>query len=438
MLMTILLGLLSGVCWWQIRLLGDPRASLAVFYGWYAAAFTCYLAMLWCIHRAQRTKSAAVWLGTAVIIVAALAFRAILLPVTPILSDDIYRYLWDGRVQLAGINPYAYAPNDPALQGLRNELWSSTNFSQLRTIYPPVTQQAFLLGAWLSPTLMGQKLVFVGAELIVVACLVALLRLRNLSPLWVAAYAWHPLVILEIAGSGHNDTVGLAWLWAGLLAWQLKHPALAAVGWAGALLSKYTTVILAPWWWFRRTARRWLILFGALAALPIACCPPIVTALFESLSAMATRFESNSSVYLLVATAVRHPALARLLVAGLWLALVIWLARRQDDPLRFLLGALAAAALLSPVLHPWYLVWVVPCFCFWRPTALVALTGLVVLAYTVWPGYLAGGPWVVPTWARLAEYVPVFAIGLWGWRSFDSSRATQSRVGDSLRIVVNE
>ena len=71
------------------------------------------------------------------------------------------------------------------------------------------------------------------------------------------------------------------------------------------------------------------------------------------------------------------------------------------------LQCFAAAALLSPVLHPWYLLWLIPSFCFWRPAALVALTGTVVLAYTVWPGYLAGAGWLLPSWARVAEYAPV-------------------------------
>ena len=74
------------------------------------------------------------------------------------------------------------------------------------------------------------------------------------------------------------------------------------------------------------------------------------------------------------------------------------------------------AALLTPVLHPWYLLWLIPCLCVWRLPALMALTGTVVLAYTVWPGYLDGGPWRVPLWARALEYGPVALLGLWSVR----------------------
>ena len=129
---------------------------------------------------------------------------------------------------------------------------------------------------------------------------------------------------------------------------------------------------------------------------------------------MTVRFESNSSAYLLLAGLLHQPGAARLLVVVLWGGFVLWWARREADPIRYLLGAFGAAAVLSPVLHPWYLLWLVPCFCFWRHPALLALTGTVVLSYTVWPLFLAGGPWVVPVWARLIEYLPVVVCGLWG------------------------
>lgn len=424
-----LLGVVSVWCWSQILALGDVRVSLGVFYGWYALAFAAYLAALWVVRRLEQTpgvsreislRARLVPLG--VIVLVAVAARLILLSTTPTLSDDIYRYHWDGRVQQAGIDPYALPPNDPALQFLRDDHFAAINFPHLRTIYPPLTELAFWLGASLGGTLTSQKVVFLSAELIMVLSLLVILVRRNQSPLWLVAYAWHPLAILEIAGSGHNDALGIALGWAGIAAWHVRSWGGCTLAWIGAFLSKFGSIIMAPWWWWRRAARGWLLVFLLASALPFAAYPTAVTALFESLSAMTIRVESNASLYLLLLGLLRHAVLVRVVATGAWLVFLLWWARRQEDPIRYIVGVVGVGVLVSPVLHPWYLLWLVPCFCFVRIPAFLALTGTVVLAYTVWPGYLAGGPWTIPLWARLAEYAPVFGLGIWGlgrcvWRS---------------------
>ncbi len=401
--------------WWAIRLLGDVRQHLTAFYGWFALAFAAYLAALWVIGRAEGLPAASRrggWL-LALILVGAAVCRASVLRTTPTLSDDIYRYRWDGRVQLAGFDPYAYPPDHPALAFLRDEPFTRINFPHLRTVYPPVTQWAFQLGARLGQTLVAQKIVLLVAELLLVIALLGALASRGRSLLWVAAYAWHPLAVLEIAGSGHNDVVGVAWLWLGVWAWCAGRRWAAGGAWALAFLSKYATALLAPWWWFRRQGRVALLAACALAAWPLICYPTVISALYESLSAMTMRFESNASVYLLLAWLAGDAGSARTVAAMLGAGFLLWWAWREPDPIRYLLGGFTAAVLLSPVLHPWYLLWIIPCFCFVRVPAIVALTGTVVLAYTVWPGRLADGRWMLPVWAHVLEYAPVAILGLW-------------------------
>ena len=409
----VLLGILTTGCWWQIRLLGDVRLHLGIFFGWFASAFLVYLAALWLVRRADGTRPTRPLI--LILVVAAVA-RLLLITTEPTLSNDIYRYQWDGRVQLAGIDPYAYPPNDPAIAFLRDDATAQINFPQLRTVYPPIAELAFGLGAWLSDTLTAQKSVFVLAEWVTIFSLVFILIARGLSPLWVVAYAWHPLAILEIAGSGHNDALGIAFLWLGLAAWQGRRWWGATVAWALAFLSKFLSVMLVPWWWFRQGSRRWLGVFLALAALPFMLRPTAVSAFFESFSAVSGRVESNASVFLLLLGVFGSPAAARLFSTGLLVGFLIWWGRREPDPARYLFGGLIVMALLSPVLHPWYVVWLIPCCCFWRVPAVLALTGTVVLAYTVWPGYLADGTWSMPVWARLAEYLPVALLFLLGVR----------------------
>jgi hypothetical protein len=131
----------------------------------------------------------------------------------------------------------------------------------------------------------------------------------------------------------------------------------------------------------------------------------------------AVRTESNASGYLLLWRCVGDAAVARWVAVGLGVAWLCRLGYRERDLIRYLMGALTATAVLTPVLHPWYLVWLVPCFVLWRPPALVALTGSVVLAYTVWPGWLERGVWAMPMWARLIEYGLPAIVGAWSvWR----------------------
>ncbi len=408
-LLLLAFGMGSLLAWGEIRALGDVRQHLWVFYVWFAVAFVLYLAVLRLVSRHPRPS----WMPLALILAVAILARATLVGTTPTLSDDLYRYRWDGRVQLAGIDPYRFPPNHPALEFLRDEPFRRINFPHLRTVYPPLTELAFRLGASLSQTLTAQKCIFLAAELLTVLSLLGILRRRGRSPLWVVAYTWHPLVILEIAGSGHNDALGVAALWLGVWAWEARAWLGVTVGWSAAFLSKFASAVLLPWWWFRREARGWLAACVVLAAAPLLLHWSALTALVESLSAMTTRFESNASVYLALVWLTRSTAIARVLTVALWAGFLFWWARRQSDPVRYIVGGFGAAALFSPVLHPWYLLWLIPCFCFWRVPFLIALTGTAVLSYTVWPGYLAGRPWAMPVWAHVLEYVPVLLFGLW-------------------------
>ncbi len=418
-------GILSVSCWWQIRLLGDITSPsiLGVFYGWFALAFLAYLAMLWLIHYAVERRDGPATgkslntIALAIIFISAVAFRLCLLGTTPTLSDDIYRYQWDGRVERAGIDPYVYPPNAPQLAFLRDEAFTHINFPHLRTVYPPLTELAFRLSVLLGSTLTAQKIVFVIAELLTVLSLLFILWKRGQSLLWVAAYAWHPLMILEVAGSGHNDALGVAMLWLGLAAWEARSWPGAAIGWVAAFLSKFLPIVLVPWWWCRKEGRGWLITFLTLAAIPLALHPRIVMNVIEGMAGVsALRTSSNGFVFPLLASLLGSAAVAKMVVIGAWATFLVWWGRREADAIRYLLGALTFAALASPALHPWYLLWMIPCFCFYRVPAILALTATVVLAYTMWPGYLADGSWTMPLWARVLEYAPVVMLGCWGMR----------------------
>lgn len=192
-------------------------------------------------HGLRSGPTLLVILGTAILA------RAVLLPFPPI-STDIYRYIWDGRVQADGINPYRFLPADPRLQHLRDgTIYRGINRADTApTIYPPAAQMIFLAATRIAETVTIMKAALVAFEGLVVWGLVGWLRSRGLPPARLLLYLWHPLPLWEIAGSGHVDAAAIGLMWAALLAAERRKP-----GWAGMLLAlgagvKYFPAFVAP------------------------------------------------------------------------------------------------------------------------------------------------------------------------------------------------
>jgi alpha-1,6-mannosyltransferase len=177
-----------------------------------------------------------------------LLLRAILLPTTPFLSSDIYRYVWDGRVQAAGINPYRYVPVDPALAPLRDaDVYPLINRPDYaRTIYPPMAQLVFAAVGRVWDSVTGVKLVMVGFEALGVLCLLPVLGLAGLPRERILIYAWNPLTLWSFASDGHVDAIAVGLVGAALLL-RARH----RDGWAGAVLGcatlvKFFPIVIAP------------------------------------------------------------------------------------------------------------------------------------------------------------------------------------------------
>lgn len=251
--------------------------------GLYAALF---LPWAWLVARSDDKPLA--WTH---LIGAALLARLVLVFVEPVLSDDIFRYVWDGRVAHAGINPYVHAPASEALAHLRDAaLWPKINHPEVPTIYPPVAQMLFWLNAVLGggTTLLRLLLVLVEAAGV---GFVWFLLTRTRPALDKKAlkrafviYALCPLVVVEVAWSGHVDV--LAWMpLVAALVLMVRAPTLRAAAGAGALFGLSTAakflgllalplILFAPRASFEGTlahAVRRRAVFAAIAAATIAC-----------------------------------------------------------------------------------------------------------------------------------------------------------------------
>ncbi len=219
------------------------------------------LAVAWVIRRKPPVR----W-TLALIFLVALCARLVFIPQTPTVSDDIYRYIWDGRVQIAGINPYRYAPNDPALGRLRDgAIYPGINRKPVRTIYPPVAQGVFRALYVIHPdSVVWTKLAISLLDLFTAALLVGLLMRERMRPERVLLYAWHPVLILEVAHSGHIDVVAALFIALALYARNGNRFGRTGVLLACATLVKLYALVALPA--FLSTPRRNLRLLVALLA----------------------------------------------------------------------------------------------------------------------------------------------------------------------------
>jgi hypothetical protein len=412
---------------------GDLRQRPGLFLAGHALLATLMLAAWGHVRRRADALAPA--------LVAALLFRLAAAAGEPALSDDVYRYVWDGRVQLHGFHPYRYSPADPALAELRDPAWSRINHPEIRTAYPPLAQATFLLLAWTGAGPRGFKLALGLADFGVALALHALLRRLSLPRDRVVLYAWNPLAVLETAGSGHVEPVGVGLL---LLAgsWIIDRRAwLSTLALAASLHVKLVPALLVPAHLRHGNPRAVLVFLLAVAA-PFAAYAWSGGILPPGLTDYAERWEHNAFVYAglerllercdtagrlkpLIAAAQDRwggPAfawsflhrhvwprdVARLLVT---LAVTGWamaLARFGPRCLaRQGLLVLGAAMLLTPTLHPWYLLWILPL------AAARCSPGWLVFGLTAPLAYAAGTgdvPWSI----RCLEYLPplgIMAIG---------------------------
>ncbi len=358
-----------------------------------------------------------------IVIAAAAIFRLILLPSQPSLSDDIWRSLWEGRLHWEGINPYAHPPDDPGLVALRDEVHARVNHRDLPAIYPPVAQWAMALGAAAGRSAPAMKAVFAIADLGLILALMSLLRRRGLPPERALAYAWSPLAVVEVAGSGHNDPLAIAFLLLSTATMIGNRPYVSTTALALAGLSKLFPWALVPL--FARQAKRALAVMPLLA---LACYLPYAGAgagLYRSTVIYAESWRSNDSLFGLLVSVVQATGLspvltswmsahgmenlygqphmlARLAAAALlagFMGLLLRCQARGTMPLEKGIFLFTAGALvLLPTLHPWYVLWALPWMALHPSPAWLALSGLVPLAYT--------GGW----WAPWVEYLPFYGL----------------------------
>jgi alpha-1,6-mannosyltransferase len=337
------------------------------------------------------------------ILLVGLAMRLVILP-SPPASSDIYRYIWDGRVQAAGINPYRYLPADETLQALRDDaIYSHINRAGYApTIYPPVAQLVFFAATRISETPVFMKTVMIAFEGLAVWAILQMLAARGLPSTRVLLYAWHPLPLWEFAGSGHVDAVAIAFLLLAFVAADRRSPILSGIALAAGVLVKYFPVVAGPaiykrWDWRLPAA------FAAVLALFYLPYLGAGTKVLGFLGGYVAEegIEQGSGLFLwqLAGTILHLPEhafsyyfpLAAVVMAALGLATVALRREPKTDIAAAMMLAVTFMVLFSPH-YPWYFAWLIPLVCVQPIAAVIYLTcAASYLHIANWPPSLGDG-----------------------------------------------
>ncbi|EOZ95171.1 hypothetical protein A33Q_3376 [Indibacter alkaliphilus LW1] len=344
-------------------------------------------------------------------LLAALLIRLILLPAIPVLSDDFYRFVFDGQLIANGINPYSFLPVE-VLDKLHPEhdfsywshLLSNMNSPEYYSVYPPVHQVIFwvssLAGEELLWNIILLRLVILVFEGLSFLLLFKIIRLKGLSLNFLWLYAFNPLVILELTGNLHFEGLVLTGLLLGIYFWEKKKVYSAALGWSLASGLKLTPLILGPLWLKSWSGKQlWKFLLTSMILISVFLIPLILgnghQGFWESFRLYQSKFEFNASVYYLIrevwAGVVGYnpqiylgPTLSVVTLVSILIFSYFWKVASFSQITQGAVWIYLIYLLLQPVVHPWYLIPAFGLGVLVRDRVFLVWTGLVFLSYSAY------------------------------------------------------
>lgn len=419
-----ILGTLTEVLWLVLRGYDPPRRHLVETIVVYVLASLVYTISVWVVLERPGSPGRGLLLLIAAF---ALLFRLTVWPLLPALSDDVFRYRWEGKVQYYGGNPYQVRPNDPEWAHLRDPTFALVPGRDFPAGYGPLIEH---LQAWtyrVAAAATGDpfrqafwyKAPAALFDLGVILALAWLLPLRGLPPERVLIYAWSPLPVMEFWATGHNDSlpvlcVVVALAFAARVRWTAAFAALSL-----AAAAKLWPLVLLPAFLRWNGRGRW----GWRRAWPVV---PVFLVLWwpyrsdveyniRFMSGFVGGWRNNDSVFGLLLWLAGDIYRAKYTAFALIAAAAVLAAWRCGTLEKASLAAITALLVISANVHPWYLTWLLPLLVFHPVPALLLWTALVPLAYHTVIPWVELGEWHGSTPYRWWIYVPVYAMLVAGW-----------------------
>ncbi|MGR3319283.1 MAG: glycosyltransferase 87 family protein [Candidatus Anammoxibacter sp.] len=451
----IITGLVIEALCVAIAFIGDINKNIPAFSFLYSASFIIYIFAMFfvlkknvlrrntkqCVITQETNTDKTTGIGSGriiwTILIFSFIFRLTLLPVTP--SDDIYRYLWEGKLQLNWINPYTFAPESPVLEHLRDRFFAGINHKHLPTIYPPLTLVGFAIASLVSHTEISMKVFFLLFDLGLIFLLIRFLKREGKDPVNVVIYAWSPLVLISFAARGHCDSLQIFFVVLALYLYSQQKKLTSVIMVGLAVISKIISIIIVPFFVLRN--KPWFIvpLFLVIFFFYI----PYISSgagLFSTFFHFGAQYHFNDSLHFIIfCLTLGSPLISNLITPVIFgiVLLVLYLkyagcrslfgfklncsvnrnSDENDSILKYTFFAIGAFLMLTPTVHPWYLTWIVPFLCFHQSRAWLVLTGTVVFYYFMNHALFStliehNNEWVWKEvhWLKLLEYLPFYSL----------------------------
>ncbi|MGR3218407.1 MAG: hypothetical protein ACUZ8H_01135 [Candidatus Anammoxibacter sp.] len=443
-----------------VAFIGDINKNIPAFAFLYSASFIIYIFVMFFVlkknvlhrdtNRCVTTENTNIDKTTEIdsgkiiriILVFSFVFRLTLLPVTP--SDDVYRYLWEGKLQLNLINPYTYAPESDVLGYLRDHFFAGINHKHLTTIYPPLTLIGFAVSGLVSHTEISIKAFFLLFDLGLIFLLIRFLGKVGRNPVNVIVYAWSPLVLISFAARGHCDSLQIFFVFLALYLYSQQKRLTSVIMVGLAVISKIISIIVVPFFVLRNRPVYIVPLFLVIFLFYI----PYInagTGLFSTLLHFGAKYHYNDSLHFIILCFTHgSPLMSKLVTPGIFSIVLLVLYIKYtglsnllrgklfgsksdcsgdintddgDRILKYTFFAIGAFLMLAPTVHPWYLTWIIPFLCFHQSRAWLVLTGTVVFYYfmnhdlfstLIW--HNNEWVWKEVHWLKLPEYLPFYFL----------------------------
>jgi len=405
-------GVLMELCFLSFYAVRSGPGEVLLFIAVNVATFLI-ISFLLILLRRSAEPAPCMWLIP--VVAFGVLFRLTLVPHAVVGSDDIYRYIWDGKVAAAGINPFAYTPTDPHLSHLATaDLPSKVNHPELRSVYPALAQLLFVAShALFGDSAWGIKLLLVIIDSLTMMLIWLFVRERPDPVFPVLLYAWSPLPVLYFGLDGHIDALGIPFLVLGIWYFTTLRPVKGAFAFGMSALSKLVPLVLLPLLLrhlkgYRRLVIPAIPLLMVLAGALIYYEP--TWGVVQSLTTFGSRWEFNGSIFSIVYFLTDSNEAAHI-VSGILILLTIGFLSIINRPLlEKIFWGFVLFILLSPVVHPWYLTWLAALVALrWSPGVYVFL-GMSALANVIVYQYRSAGLWNDSPLLLLVEYLPVFLL----------------------------
>ena len=431
MLRFSLLAILTGAIF-TLSILGQDRTQLPALVI-IALAGSGVLVWLWHLNTLTHRQ----------ILIFAVLFRLAMVWLPPSLSDDAFRYVWDGMVQAEGVNPYQYKPSDPALAELQDgEVYDELNSKEFYSVYPPVSQYVFYLGSFFSEYGWEFHHYIIKGLLVLAELLALLLLARIVSAPSLLLYALNPIVLLETAGQGHTESLLLLLLIGVILSARAGRGTWASIALAAATWVKLWPLVLLPFVWRRFGWRSLLASLGAMVVIALPYAAFYVPGnVMESLDLYEGYFEFNAGFYYTIKeiyywfTGMDYskqigPALRTLFLIGLPIMYLLdwW---KQWSLVQAFLMCFGLYVVFSTTIHPWYLI---------TPLFLMAMLDRPVWGW-FWLGALSIGTYLLYVNGPYWEFVIIgwsggVILGILQYGKLFIQRLLRIRAAQKVRLIL--